>query len=323
VDALSDALRVLRLTGAIFLDAELTAPWCAISRSGRPVTRPLPPGGNVIFFHFVTEGRCKFRLAGGGETLEVQAGDVVLLPRDDDHLLGSDLMLKPVDAGSLIGNVNAGGLLRIRYGGGGEKTRFGCGYTLCDERLSRPLLDALPRMVRVPMGEGPATAWIRSLMQTGATETAAGRPGSETVRAKLAELLFVEVLRRYMDLLPKGKTGWLAGLRDEHIGRALGHLHQQAGHDWTVDELATRVGLSRSALAQRFTDLVGQPPMQYLTRWRITVAAQRLRTERASLSRIAGDLGYDSEAAFNRAFKRELGATPAAWRRGDMGALPE
>ena len=317
VDALSDALRVLRLTGAIFLDAEFTAPWCTISRSGRPVTHPLPPGGNVIFFHFLTEGCCSVRLAKGGEMLEVRAGDVVLLPRDDDHMLGSDLTLTPVDSATIIRPADASGLMRIGYGGGGERTRFGCGYTICDERLSRPLLDALPRIVRVPMGEGPATAWIRSLMQTGAAETAMSRPGSETVRAKLSELLFVEVLRRYMELLPEGRTGWLAGLRDDHIGRALGHLHQQPGHDWTVDELAAKVGLSRSALAQRFTDLVGQPPMQYLTRWRITIAAQRLRTERASLARIAGDLGYDSEAAFNRAFKRELGSTPAAWRRGD------
>jgi AraC-like DNA-binding protein len=317
VDALSDALRVLRLTGAIFLDAEFTAPWCALSKSGRPITHPLPAGGNVIFFHFFTEGRCNVRLAKGGETLDVQAGDVVLLPRDDDHMLGSDLALAPVHAEAIIKPANASGLLRIDHGGGGERTRFGCGYTVCDERLSRPLLDALPRLVRVPMGEGPASAWIRSLMQAGAAETAATRPGSEAVRAKLSELLFVEVLRRYMELLPEGGTGWLAGLRDEHIGRALGLMHQLPGHDWTVDELAVKVGLSRSALAQRFAGLVGQPPMQYLTRWRITIAAQRLRTERASVARIAGDVGYDSEAAFNRAFKRELGATPAAWRRGN------
>ena len=316
VDALSDALRVLRLSGAIFLDAEFTAPWCAISRSGRPLTHPLPPGGNVIFFHFVTEGRLRVRLTQGGETLDVKEGDVILLPRDDEHVLGSDLALAPVDAEALVKPAGASGLMRIDHGGSGQRTRFGCGYTLCDERLSRPLLDALPRLLRVPMGEGPATAWIRSLMQAGAAETAAARPGSEAVRAKLSELLFVEVLRRYMELLPEGRTGWLAALRDEHIGRALGLLHREAGHDWTVDELAAKVGLSRSALAQRFGDLVGMPPMQYLTRWRITVAAQRLRTERAGIARIAGDLGYDSEAAFNRAFKRELGATPAAWRRG-------
>ncbi len=323
VDALSDALRVLRLNGAIFLDAEFSAPWCALSRSGRPLTHPLPAGGNVIFFHFVTEGRLKVRLTGGGETLDAKAGDVILLPRDDEHVLGSNLALAPVDALALVKPASASGLMRIDHGGGGDRTRFGCGYTLCDERLSRPLLDALPRLLIVPMGEGPATAWIRSLMLAGAAETAAERPGGEAVRAKLSELLFVEVLRRYMELLPRERTGWLAALRDPHVGRALGLLHREPGRDWTVDELAASAGLSRSGLAQRFGDLVGMPPMQYLTRWRITIAAQRLRAERATIARIAGDLGYDSEAAFNRAFKRELGATPAAWRRGgSTGRLP-
>jgi AraC-like DNA-binding protein len=315
VDALSDALRVLRLTGAVFLDAEFTAPWCVLSRSGRPVTHPLPPGGNVIFFHLLTEGRCKVRLASGGETLALATGDVLILPRDADHVMGSDLQLAPEMSDNLARPAAANGLMRIVHGGGGETTRFACGFLICDERLSRPLLEALPRIVRVPVGEGPATAWVRSLMQMGAQETAASRPGGDTVLAKLAELLFVEALRRYIESLPEGETGWLAGLRDRFVGRALGLMHDRPGHPWTVDALAEQVGLSRSALAQRFTDLIGQPPMQYLTRWRLTVAAQRLRTESESLARIAADVGYDSEAAFNRAFKRELGATPAAWRR--------
>jgi AraC-like DNA-binding protein len=136
------------------------------------------------------------------------------------------------------------------------------------------------------------------------------------VLAKLSELLFVEALRRYIELLPEQQTGWLAGLRDRFVGRALALMHERPERDWTVEELAAAVGLSRSALAQRFTEFIGQPPMQYLTRWRLTVAAQRLRSEKASLARIAEDSGYDSEAAFNRAFKRALGTTPAAWRRG-------
>jgi AraC-like DNA-binding protein len=178
------------------------------------------------------------------------------------------------------------------------------------------MLDALPRIARIPLGEGPATAWLTSLLQAGTRESFAPRPGGETVLAKLAELLFVEALRRYIELLPEQERGWLAGLRDRFVGRALALLHERPGHSWTVDELAENVGLSRSSLSQRFTDIIGQAPIQYLTRWRLTIAAQRLRNESSSLARIADDSGYDSEAAFNRAFKRALGTTPAAWRRG-------
>jgi AraC-like DNA-binding protein len=252
--------------------------------------------------------------------LELAAGDVLMMPRDADHLMGSDLQLAPTLADNVVRPVAANGLMRIEHGGGGETTRFACGFLICDERLSRPLLEALPRMLRVPIGEGPPTAWVRSLMQMGTQETAAPSPGGASVLAKLSELLFVEALRRYIQSLPDGSTGWLAGLRDRFVGRALALLHERPGHPWTVDELAERIGLSRSALAQRFTEMIGQPPMQYLTRWRLTIAAQRLRTEGASLARIAADSGYDSEAAFSRAFKRELGETPAAWRRNGAAA---
>jgi len=320
VDALSDALRVLRLTGAVFLDAEFTAPWCVLSEGRRPVTHPLPPGGNVIFFHLLTEGRCKARLASGGETVELETGDIVMMSRDDSHLIGSDLSLPPIPAAKLVQPAAANGLMRLDYGGGGEKTRFGCSFLICDERLSGPLLDSLPRILRIPLGEGPAVGWMRNLMQAGNLETAAQRPGGATVLAKLSELLFVEGLRRYIESLPDGTAGWLAGLRDRFVGRALALMHERPGHDWTVDELAEKAGLSRSALAQRFTDLLGQPPMQYLTRWRLTIAAQRLREEKTSIARVAADIGYDSEAAFNRAFKRELGETPAAWRRSRVVA---
>ncbi|HEX7156850.1 MAG TPA: AraC family transcriptional regulator, partial [Burkholderiaceae bacterium] len=320
VDALSDALRVLRLTGAVFLDSEFTAPWCVLSEGRRPVTEPLPPAGNVIFFHLLTEGRCKARLASGGETIELQAGDLVLMSRDDNHLMGSDLSLEPVPAAKLVRSAAASGLMRIDYGGGGERTRFGCSFLICDERLSAPLLDSLPRILRIPLGEGPAVDWLRNLMQAGNAETAARRPGGATVLAKLSELLFVEGMRRYAESLPDGAKGWLAGLRDRFVGRALALMHERPEHDWAVDELAEKVGLSRSALAQRFTELLGQPPMQYLMRWRLTIAAQRLREEKTSISRVAADIGYESEAAFNRAFKRTLGETPAAWRRSTLTA---
>ncbi len=315
VDALSDALRVLRLNGAVFLDAEFTAPWCVLSEGSRPVTRPLPPSGNVIFFHLLTEGRCQARLASGGETIGLEAGDIVMMSRDDRHLMGSDVSLNPIPAANLVQPAAANGLMRVDYGGGGERTRFGCGFLICDERLSGPLLESLPRILRIPLGDGPEVGWMRNLMLAGNLETAAQRPGSATVLTKLSELLFVEGLRRYVESLPDGAKGWLAGLRDRFVGRALALMHERPGHEWTVDELAEKVGLSRSALSQRFTELLGQPPMQYLTRWRLTIAAQRLREEKTSIARVAADIGYDSEAAFNRAFKRALGETPAAWRR--------
>jgi len=315
MDALSDALRVLRLTGAVFLDAEFTEPWCVVSdprshdelRAGDP---------DIVFFHVLTEGRCKARLIAEGEALELGVGDLLMLPRGTRHLMGSDLQLAPANADSIV-RPGEGGMLRIDHGGGGEKTRFVCGFLRCDERLCGPLLESLPLILRVPLGDGPATAWLTGLLQAGTRESAAPRPGSETVLAKLSELLFVEAMRRYIETLSDQQRGWLAGLGDRFIGRALALMHEDPAHDWTVDELAENVGLSRSALAQRFTDFIGQPPIQYLTRWRLTIAAQRLRNEKTTLVRVAEDCGYESEAAFNRAFKRALGTTPAAWRRGE------
>jgi len=314
MDALSDALRVLRLNGAVFLDAEFTEPWCVISdpRGNNALMAGWP---DIVFFHVLTEGRCKAKLIEGGQTIELGSGDLIMLPRGSRHLMGSDLHLAPAVADSIV-RPGKGGMLRIEHGGGGEKTRFVCGYLHCDERLCGQLLDALPRILRIPLGDGTAGGWVEGLLAAGTQESAAARPGSDTMLAKLSELLFVEALRRYIDLLPEGQRGWLAALGDRFVGRALALMHERPDRDWTVDELAAAVGLSRSSLAQRFTDYIGQPPIQYLTRWRLTIAAQRLRNETTSLARIAADSGYDSEAAFNRAFKRALGTTPAVWRRG-------
>ena len=218
----------------------------------------------------------------------------------------------------LVQPAASGELMRIEHGGGGEKTRLICGFLRCDQRLCGPMLESLPRLLRVPLGDGVGSAWLTSLLRAGTHESSAPRPGGETVLAKLSELLFVEALRRYIELLPGEQTGWLAGLRDRFVGRALALMHGDPGHDWTVEELAGRVGASRSSLAQRFSDLLGQAPMQYLTRWRLTIAAQRLRDERVNLARLAEDSGYESEAAFNRAFKRALGTTPGAWRKARL-----
>ncbi|MGE0114127.1 MAG: AraC family transcriptional regulator [Steroidobacteraceae bacterium] len=310
MDALSDVLQVLRLSGAVFLDAEFTAPWCVTSNSHQG-----SDSEHIVFFHWLIAGSCKARLKSGGDIFEVAAGDLLMMPRDDMHLMGSDLHMQPIDAGSLVNPVVNQSLQRIEHGGGGETTRFVCGFLSCDKRLCRPLLEALPGMLRVPFGNDPTATWFRSLLQLGTDETSAKRPGSDTVLAKLSELLFVEAIRRYGEALPDAQTGWLAGLRDRYVGKVLTLMHQSPGHPWTMELLAGEAGLSRSALAQRFTDLIGQPPMQYLTRWRLTVAAQRLRSDQVTLATIAEQIGYDSEAAFNRAFKREFGMPPAAWRR--------
>jgi AraC-like DNA-binding protein len=312
MDALSDLLQVVRLNGALFLEARFTAPWCVASR-GHESTGIFAGAQHIVFFHVITKGRCRVQL--NSETLELSAGDLLLMAHDDAHLIASDLQLAPVDSDSLVRPAPPGGLLSVDHGGGGEETRLMCGFLSCDPLLSRPLLDALPRMLRVPLGDGPAAQWLLDLLQRGARENSAPGPGSGTVLAKLAELLFVEAMRRHIETLPDRQVGWLAGLRDRHVGRALALIHEQPLRDWTVAALAERTGLSRSALTQRFTELIGQPPMQYLKRWRLGLAAAALKDNRRPIAALAEEYGYESEAAFNRAFKQSFGIPPAAWRR--------
>lgn len=315
MDALSDLLQTVKLNGALFLEARFTAPWCAIVHPSYGAAEMLARFNPVVFFHILTEGRCRARLAESGETLELSAGDLILLPRGDTHLLGSDLQLAPVDSDSLMRPALPGAMPTVDHGGGGEEARFLCGFLSCDKALCRPLLDALPRLLRVPLGDGPGGAWLRSLAQRGAQENTAPSPGAGTMLARLAELMFVEAMRRYIESLPEQQTGWLAGLRDRYVGRALAVMHAQPGRDWTADELAESAGLSASALRQRFADLLDQSPMQYLTRWRLALAAAALRSSDRAIARVAEEFGYESESAFNRAFKREFQLPPAAWRR--------
>jgi len=220
------------------------------------------------------------------------------------------LHLAPVDTNTLVRPAPASGLLTMDYGGGGEPTRLMCGYLACDPPRSRPLLDALPRILRVPFGNSALTQWLLGLLERGARENVAPDPGSCIMLARLAELLFVEAMRH----VATRDIGWLAGLHDRYVGRALTLLHGEPMRDWNVEELAAGTGLSRSALTRRFTELVGQPPMQYLAQWRMQVAANRLTVSTAKLAAIAAEVGYESEAAFSRAFKRATGLSPGAWR---------
>jgi len=270
----------------------------------------------MILYHYVVEGELHIRVEGeGGKDLVLGVGDVVLLPRNDLHLVGSDLNRPPVAGSDIIQPPKEGGLFTIHHGGGGKRTRMICGYLGCDSAEGNPVISTLPSLLKLDAEQGGAAEWIRSTFQYAADEVAAGRPGSETVLAKLSELLFVEAVRRYAEGLPQGETGWLAGLRDPHVARALALLHRDIARPWSVDDLSREVGLSRSALADRFIGLIGMPPMHYVASWRMQVATQKLRNTNASLAQVADMVGYSSEAAFSRAFKKAFGTAPATWRR--------
>jgi AraC-like DNA-binding protein len=319
MDALSDVLKSVKLEGAVFIDACFAAPWCVRSSYGINNADPrLPEGSHVVFFHLVTEGECLVRLDSGGELVRARAGDLIVFPHDDQHLLGSDLGLLPVaSADTIRGDARDGmQLTKVRPGGEGAATSCVCGFVACSRTLLRPLLDALPRLLVIPIGDGPAAGLVHELVRAGVVESSAERPGSASIRTKLSELLFVEAMRCYAEGLPPDGRGWLAGLRDVHVGRALAQLHGDPGRAWTVDALARQVGLSRSALAERFVALVGRSPIQYLTAWRLALAARALHDEDSTILRIAERSGYESEASFSRAFTREFGMAPSAWRSG-------
>ncbi len=314
MDALSDVLRVTRLSGGVFLEAEFTAPWCISGRISPDDCKPfLAAPRHVIASHFVAAGRMQLR-AEGGATADVRAGEIVLLPHNDLHYLGSELNSTPMPAREIMQPPRNGGLARIVYGGGGETTQVLCGYLGSDAPFN-PLLAALPKMLKLDVRTTASGAWIESSFRFAASEIAAGRLGSTTVIAKLSELLFIEAVNQFVSSLPAEQRGWLAGLRDPQVGRALASLHARPTEEWTAETLAREVGMSRSAFAERFSSLVGQPPMQYLALWRMHMAAQHLREGRSSIAQIAFAIGYDSEAAFSRAFKRQFGASPGAWRK--------
>jgi AraC-like DNA-binding protein len=319
MDALSDVLRVAHLTGGVFLHAEFFAPWCIAAQVGPEHCAPaLGRASHLIIYHYVVEGELRIQVEGeDGEGLVIGGGEIVLLPRNDLHLMGSDLSLPPVAGSDIIQPPKDGGLFSIHHGGTGRRTRMVCGFLGCDSAKGNPVISTLPPLLKLDAGQSGAAEWIRSTFQYAAQEVSIGRPGSETVLAKLSELLFVETVRRYAETLPEGQTGWLAGLRDAYVARALALLHRDIARRWTVEDLGREVGLSRSALADRFIRLIGVPPMHYLANWRMQVATQQLRNTSVSLAQLAEIVGYDSEAAFSRSFKKAFGTAPATWRRSN------
>jgi AraC-like DNA-binding protein len=314
MDALSDVLRVVGLTGGVFLDARFTAPWCILGKVDPQYCKPfMAPPEHVMCFHYVTKGECLVEV-DGEEPREVRAGDVVLVPRNTLHKMGSRLDLEtapPFHATLPTGGV---GVPRVDYGGGGEPCEMVCGFLGGDAQLE-PLIGALPAIMTMTLADTPGGDWIAQSFRFGAQQLAQGDPGAATIMSKMSELLFVEAVRRYLRAMPEERTGFLAGLRDAAVGKALALMHSQVAREWTVDELAQAVSMSRSVFAERFAALIGQPPVRYLTSWRMQLAAHKLREGRQSIPQIAFDIGYESEAAFARAFKREVGIPPATWRK--------
>jgi AraC-like DNA-binding protein len=305
---------VIRLAGGVFLEAELSAPWCISGKVSADDCRPfMVTPRHIIASHFVAAGRMQLRI-DGGDTIEVRASELVLLPHNDAHTFGSDLNVAVMPARQVIRPPPGGGISRIKYGGGGEVTQLLCGF-LGSEAAFSPLLASLPPVLKLDLRATASGAWIESSFRFAVSEIAAGRIGSGTVITKLSELLFVEAVSQFVASLTGERRGWLAGLRDPQIGRALALLHARATDEWTAESLALEVGMSRSVFAERFTSLVGHPPMHYLALWRMHLAAQQLREGHGSVAQIAFEVGYGSEAAFSRAFKRQFGTSPGIWRR--------
>lgn len=314
MDALSGLLQTVTLSGGVFLDAHFTAPWCISSGIGSEDCRPfLSDPVQVIAYHYVTRGRMLVQVAGN-DAVEVRAGETVLLPQNDPHLLGSSLDVQPVNSHDLIERAEGGGLARIIHGGSGEATQIVCGF-LGSDRHRNPLIETLPRLLTIDMTGVGSDEWIETSLRFAIRGLNEGMIGTSPVMSKLSELMFVEAVRRYAATLPAEQRGWLAGVRDPYVGKALALVHGKPRHPWTTESLAGEVSLSRSAFADRFTAVVGMPPKRYVISWRLQVAKEKLRAGRQSIAQIAYDVGYEAEAAFTRAFKREFGVPPAAWRR--------
>jgi AraC-like DNA-binding protein len=331
-DTLSDVLRTVRLRTAVFYYVSCDGNWAAEAPTSRDIaTAVMPDVDHVMEYHVLTSGECWVGLVGE-PAIKMKRGDVVLLAQGDSHVLSSAPgMRADPDVDGYFQMERAQRPFRIHYDARGPQAiadldgtapaasatpgtaSFVCGFIGCDLKPFNPLIATLPRLMHLP-AEG-RSAISEQFATFAASESAARRPGSEALLERLSEMMFVDAIRRHVEQLPPDTTGWLAGLRDRYVGRALALLHERPAAPWTIEDLSSQVGLSRSALHERFVSLIGQPPVQYLTNWRMQLASRLLREGRATVAAVAGEVGYDSEAAFARAFKRLVGMPPAAWRR--------
>jgi AraC-like DNA-binding protein len=292
----------------------LSAPWSIRAASSCAVARYLVPDAeHMIIYHFLTEGRAYLRLESG-ERIALSAGDLVMIPHGDPHIVENGSSTPTVDDCEHLEEVLAQGLRLWRFGGGGAVTKFICGYMACDPQLSKVFLSGLPPAFKVSIRNDASGRWLENSIRFSVDHASDSRAGGEAVLAKLSEVLFVETLRAYISNLPAERTGWLAGSRDSEVGKTLALMHRNPSHPWTIASLAKEAGLSRSVLAERFRHYLNEPPMAYLTRWRLQIGAQKLGTTNHSVAQIASEVGYESEAAFNRAFKREFEVPPARFR---------
>jgi AraC-like DNA-binding protein len=324
-DTLSEVLNAVRLKGAVFFYVSGAREWAAESPASRDIAAAVMPGAeHIMQYHVVTHGDCWAGIVGQSP-VRLQAGDAVVFPLGDAHVMSSAPGMRAPPAGASVYEARLDALpLRITYEGtqarlapspreDDQATTVVCGFISCDVKPFNPLITALPRMLR--LHDADAGGWITRFLQQAVAESHTGRPGSAAMLARMSEMLFVDAVRRYADALPGDGDGWLAGLRDRFVGRALALLHERPAQAWSIDDLGREVGLSRSALHERFVHYTGQAPMQYLAQWRMQLACGLLRSSSAPVAAVALEVGYESEAAFTRAFKRRVGVPPAAWRR--------
>lgn len=303
VDPLGEALHFLRMSGVFYCRSEFTEPWAL----------ELPPFKNSLMFHVVTSGRCWLDVTGAEARL-LQPGDLALVPHGEGHTLASE---RGVPAAKLfdIPRVELGDRYEeCRYGGGGAAMTLVCGAVRFEHPAAQRLVRTLPRVISVDSWRSPDMEWIQSTLRFMATEARELRPGGEAVVTRLADILVIQAIRSWISQDPAAQSGWLGALQDKQIGRAISLIHREPARAWTLETLAAAVGMSRSAFAARFSELVGEPAMHYLTRWRMNLALSWLQEDDAPIREIAGRLGYESEPAFSRTFKRLMGLTPGAAR---------
>jgi AraC-like DNA-binding protein len=321
-DTLSDVLAAVHLSGSVFFEVTAKSPWVAEAPPAALIAPQVAPGAqHAIEYHVVTAGSCWISLVGdnASEPVKLTEGDIVVVPHGDPHVVSSAPGMRAEPDFDVYGKPGEDVAVPFRLQTGGDgpsESRLICGFFSCDVRPFNPLLDSLPRFMRVGRDSLASHSLLDQFIRFATAEMSNRRAGSQSVLNRLSELMFVEVIRLYMDQLEGSNTGWLAGLRDPLVGRALTLLHARPSHAWTLEQLALEAAASRSVLADRFNHLVGHPPIQYLTRWRMQMAARRLMDPTVRIATVAHEVGYESEAAFSRAFKKIVGQSPGQWRTG-------